>query len=250
MPRIERRAPRWMALALAAAAVSYLVALGATWRGVTDPVLARISLIVIGAGAAIWLIRRHGPQPPTVFDPVIPTWLAALLISTAFNAGQISLILSGAWFAAVYIVAWYALQDALASGLTGPQRIVTVVLASGIPVLISALADALLPPAGRISGALENPNALGGYLALVIPLLIARLIDRRGWRRALYGVYLAGAVCALLLTESRGAMLGVVTALLVVSLLRFPRPAARVAVGALFAAAVIGLIAVRGDTGR
>jgi O-antigen ligase len=245
-----RRVPRRAALALAAAAASWLIALGATWRGVTDPVLARISLLILGAGGVVWLAQRRGPLPRTVFDRILPIGLAALLISTAFNAERWPSILSGAWFVAGYVVVWYALQDALAGRLIAPQAIVTVLLLSGIPVLISALVDAVQPPPGRISGALENANALGGYLALLIPLLIARLIERPGPRRALYAVYLIGAASALLLTESRGALLSVVTALLVVGLLRIRRHAVRVVLIALFGAAVIGLIAVRGDTGR
>lgn len=236
-------------LALAAVVVSYLIALGGTWRGVTDPVLARVSLLILGAGGIVWLAQRRGPLPRTVFDGVIPIWLAALLISTAFNAERWPSILSGAWFVTGYIVVWYALQDALAGQLIAPQSLVTVLLVSGIPVLISALVDAV-QPSGRITGALENPNALGGYLALLIPLLIARLIGERGSGRALSAVYLVGAVSALLLTESRGAMLGVATALLVVGLLSVRRRIVRIGLIALFAAAAIGLIAVRGDTGR
>lgn len=237
-------------LALAVAAVSYLLLLGATWRGVSDPVVARLSLLVIGAGGVIGFALRRGPWPRTAFDRALWVWLAALTLSGLANAARWPAILTGTWFVAVYIVVWYALQAALASGLITRQRLSAVLLAAGAPVLISALWDAIQPPPGRISGALENANTLGGYLALILPLILAHLIASRGWLRGLLAIYLLIAALALLLSESRGAMLGVATALLVVGLLRFPRYTVRAALIALYAALVVLLITARGDSGR
>lgn len=251
MIRPDRRArPRWIVLALAVAAVSYLLLLGATWRGVSDPVVARFSLVVIGAGGTVWIALRRGPWPRTAFDRVLWIWLAALALSGLANAARWPTILTGTWFAAVYIVVWYALQDLLGGGLITRQRLSAVLLTAGIPVLISALWDAIQPPPGRISGALENANTLGGFLALILPLILAHLIASRGWRRGLLAVYLLIAALALLLTESRGAMLAVATALLVVGLTRARRPAARAALMVVYGATAIALISARGDSGR
>lgn len=251
MIRPDRRDRRhWIALALAVAAVSYLLLLGATWRGVSDPIVTRLSLVVIGAGGVIGWMQRRGSWPRTAFDRILWIWLAALAVSTIANLDRVPLIFSGAWFVAVYVVVWYALQAMLGAGLINPQRLSAVLLAAGIPVLISAFADALSPPPGRISGALENANTLGGYLALIMPLILAHLITSRGWLRGLLVVYLLIAALALLLSESRGAMLGVATALLIVGLLRFPRLSIRAALIALYAVLVVLLISARGDSGR
>ncbi len=63
----------------------------------------------------------------------------------------------------------------------------------------------------RVSGTFDNPNVLGEYLLLVIPVCAIYLINLKGFRKKLFSLMALGimGVC-LLLTYSRGCYLGVI----------------------------------------
>ncbi len=69
---------------------------------------------------------------------------------------------------------------------------------------------------GRAVGSLENPNMLGEYLILIIPVALVMLIGRgEGMRRSSAFVSLAVMGACLILTWSRGAWIGLILAVLV-----------------------------------
>ncbi len=72
-----------------------------------------------------------------------------------------------------------------------------------------------------------NPNVMGGSLAFLLPMLLALLLfawSRLAWlERLLFGIILALMAYMLLLTQSRGALLGTGVALLCLVALRWPR---------------------------
>lgn len=65
----------------------------------------------------------------------------------------------------------------------------------------------------RVASTLENPNMLGQYLILAIPLGGAKLLTAKGWgRRALWFCCCAVMCLCMILTFSRGAWLGLLFA--------------------------------------
>ncbi len=65
----------------------------------------------------------------------------------------------------------------------------------------------------RVSATLDNPNMLGQYLILVIPLGGAKLLSSRDWPTRIFWFCSCGAMClCMILTFSRGAWLGLLFA--------------------------------------
>ena len=62
---------------------------------------------------------------------------------------------------------------------------------------------------GRVVSTFENPNMLGEYLILILPMIVAAMFGEKGWhKKAAYTVCFAvGAMC-LIYTWARGAWLG------------------------------------------
>ncbi|MHB0977640.1 MAG: O-antigen ligase family protein, partial [Candidatus Aquicultorales bacterium] len=73
---------------------------------------------------------------------------------------------------------------------------------------------------GRIVSTFANPNNLGGFILLLLPAAIAMAIERcRPGIRLVAGLSVAAMLPALILTYSRGAWIGFVVALLILSAL-------------------------------
>ena len=76
----------------------------------------------------------------------------------------------------------------------------------------------------RVASTLQNPNMLGQYLILLIPLGGAELLTARSWGRRIFYLCCCGVMCmCMLLTFSRGAWLGLLFAGAVFFVLLNPR---------------------------
>ena len=76
----------------------------------------------------------------------------------------------------------------------------------------------------RVSGTFQNPNMMGQYLVLMIPLGGAKLLGAKDWKRRLFYLACCGVmVLCILLTFSRGAWLGLLLAGLAFFVLLEPR---------------------------
>ncbi len=65
----------------------------------------------------------------------------------------------------------------------------------------------------RVGATMENPNMLGQYLTMIIPLGGAKLLAAKDWRRRLWYLACCGVMCVcMILTFSRGAWLGLLFA--------------------------------------
>lgn len=101
---------------------------------------------------------------------------------------------------------------------------------------------------GAIFSTFGNPNHLGGFLAVLLPLGWVLFVLHRSWpARAAIMMMTAGIVAELLQTASRGALLGAVVALGVTAALFWPdirrRPRFALPIGALAAAALVAVLA-------
>lgn len=76
----------------------------------------------------------------------------------------------------------------------------------------------------RVSSTLQNPNMLGQYLTLTIPLGGAKLLSCKGWWRRLWYFGCCAVMCVcMILTFSRGAWLGLLFAGLLFFVALLPR---------------------------
>ena len=76
----------------------------------------------------------------------------------------------------------------------------------------------------RVPATMGNPNMMGQYLLLVIPIAGAKLLSAKDWLRRLYYLACCGVMCVcMILTFSRGAWLGLLFAGFVFVLFLQPR---------------------------
>ena len=105
----------------------------------------------------------------------------------------------------------------------------------------------------RVPSTLDNPNMLGQYLILMVPVGGAKLLSARGWPRRLLYLGCCGLMCVcMILTFSRGAWLGLLFAGAVFVVLLNPRlillaPAALAALWFLLPETVISRFTSIGD---
>ena len=76
----------------------------------------------------------------------------------------------------------------------------------------------------RVTATLQNPNMLGQYLVLMIPVGGAKLLSVKTWRERIFYFVSCGLMCiCMILTYSRGAWLGLVFAAAIFFVLLDPR---------------------------
>ncbi len=106
----------------------------------------------------------------------------------------------------------------------------------------------------RVASTLDNPNMLGQYLVLMIPLAGAKLLSSRDAGRAVFYLCCCGVLClCMVLTFSRGAWLGLLFAgvlflLLLDARLIFLVPVALVVLYFALPESIIGRFSSIGDT--
>ncbi|MBL8154306.1 MAG: O-antigen ligase family protein [Anaerolineae bacterium] len=210
--------------------MSYLATIGATFNGIVDPSIQGFTLTTLGVMVAVWFVARwlrgwRWHQSP--LDWAILIWVAAFSLSLLANLDAWRHISIGLWFAGVYIGLWYLLSDVLTNSAARRETIIEGVLLSGIIVILFVFfqlvpwfqqlltygTDGFFLP--RPGGRMGNPNFLGAYLAVLIPLIVSRLFTTRSFNRVLLGIYLLLALFILLLTYSRGAWIGAATGMVV-----------------------------------
>lgn len=106
---------------------------------------------------------------------------------------------------------------------------------------------------GSIFATFGNPNHLGGFLAVLLPIGWVLFLLHRSWRaRVAILAVTAGLLAQLIQTASRGALLGAAGALAVTLALFWPdirrRPRFAVPAGALAAAGLVAVLAVAGQS--
>lgn len=209
--------------------VIYIILAGATFDGILNAERRLQSVIILALVTTVWLWkRRRWNWHPTVLDLPILLWCGTFVLSLLANTEAWRRIAIGLWYMGLYILAWYALQDALANRALRRVWIVDALLIAGVPVVFVGFAQiqvALMAgqPLPRPVGTLGNPNTLGALLVVLIPLALGRLFMlRTPLLRVLLAVYSLALFALLALSFSRGGWLGGAVTLTVWIVLRFP----------------------------
>lgn len=204
-------------LAITLVCLYLLSPFGATFNGVVIPDSHALTYGLIFAALFAWLVlrlRHRWPWHRTALDPIMPLWLLAIAASMLANPEALRRGLIALWFVAVYIGAWYFLQDWIANRPSMKELIVDGLLGAGLMAIIFSAVQflytgRLLQPASVIG----NANALGSVLVVVIPFALRKAWRARaGMPRAVWSIYSGIASANLLLTLSRGAWIGLFVA--------------------------------------
>lgn len=192
-----------------------------------------VSLALVAALAGlVALLERGGPRGlgaslrhPLVVAAIV-LWAATLLATITSIARPVSLVGSleraQGLLSLTAALVLFAAVAAVARESERRERIVSALVAGTVPVAVYALAQAAgvemvagtVESAARVFGTLSNPIFLGAYLMLVLPLTLVRAGAAFGagaiFRGGAVSAIALLQVAALLLTASRGPLLGLI----------------------------------------
>lgn len=193
------------------------------------PTMAVLGLVLVGYAAfALYLVRRR--EEPLVYDGV-NRWI--LLYAAVYLASTVaSLNVAGTLQAGALRVAFVLFAIVLINAVTSRSQLDEVL---GLCVAVAALvslygicqylfgwgyqseawwdAEMFEGISFRVTATLENPNMLGQYLILMIPLGGAGLLSAKDNKRRLFYFASCAIMCVcMILTMSRGAWLGLLFA--------------------------------------
>src|SRR3954464_14362629 len=95
---------------------AYLVLIGGTSIGTLDPLVERISLILIFLLVIGWLLvrwRAHWQWHVTPLDAAFVTWWIAIGASLLANSDSWRRIAIGMWYVGLYTGLWFVLHDVI-----------------------------------------------------------------------------------------------------------------------------------------
>jgi putative inorganic carbon (HCO3(-)) transporter len=192
----------------------------------SDPGAARLRLALIGWAAVLVAVRlvrlarsgeRISPPPMTVG---VLCFLGAALIGVpvaenhAAAAGKLLLLAGSATIftlIAVSLPDWRRLEIVLAGAVLGGLVVSVDTIYEKFSGHLSEIGwvDAGGTVEYRVTSFFSHPNQLAGFLAVLIPVCIflARAATRR-WLRAAAGTFVVLGLVAVLMTYSRGALVG------------------------------------------
>lgn len=199
--------------------LAYLLSLGLTFNGLLALVDAQpLTLSLLGLGAVVWLSLRYRLRwrwHSTPYDPAFVVWGLAIATSIAFNLAD-----STTWrrsaealgYVGLYLSCFYLLADVLANGVRR-RILIDSLLIVGLIWAFFALwqvvnawgrGEGLIRPVGLLG----NPNALGASMSATGLLALGRAWASRRAERVFMGGY--ATICGLIvvLSNSRGALLG------------------------------------------
>lgn len=194
--------------------ITYLTVIGATYNGILAfPQMRFWTLVLLGGVAISWLIRHRGWRWQKT--PLDVAWLLGFLaigLSVLANPETWRRSAEGIWYIGLYAGVWYILADSLRNGLRRTVLAEAFLVVSAIVVLVGytqVIADATQLGIPRPVSFLGNPNTLGAYLVLLLPLVSAlALSQRRPVLLVTLGTVALISAGLLGLTASRGAWIG------------------------------------------
>lgn len=173
------------------------------------------ALALLRASGSAWLRDLGAP-----IGTALAAWLASLAVATALSANPLLSVI-GEDYRYEGLLTWLAygmLAAVSASTLRRPHRLRTllglVLAGAGIMSGIALLQHFGFTPVpedvtrrgwGRAWGTTGSPLALGAYIVLLLPLVVALYAEGRGGRRAVLGALAAALYAAILATDARAA---------------------------------------------
>jgi len=193
------------------------------------PSLLLLAFALAGYASVLLALVREQDRPLAWF----PINRYILLYAFTYLAGTLfSVDLHASLEAGLLTVVFILFSLALVNAVTGQRQLdalLTLMVLAGTAVSLYGIcqflfgwgyqsaawvdSDMFSSISFRVPSTLQNPNMLGQYLLLVIPLGGAKLLAAKGWGRRCFYLCCCGIMClCMLLTLSRGAWLGLLAA--------------------------------------
>lgn len=203
------------------------------------PTMAVLALVLVGFCSLLlgMLRRRHSLQYASVNRFVI-LYAAIYMVATVTSVTPGASLLPG-----ILTVAFILFTVVLGSAVTRRQQIdaaIFLLVLAGAAVSAYGICQFLFgwgyqsdawvdsemfsAIGFRVTATLQNPNMLGQYLVLMIPVGGAKLLSVKTWKERAFYFVSCGLMCiCMILTYSRGAWLGLVFAAAIFFVLLDPR---------------------------
>ncbi len=193
------------------------------------PTMALLGLALVGCGACALRLVRERERRLVPMPTALPTvaYMMMYLVGTATSVNVRGSLPVGALTVA-FILFSLALYRAVATRAQFDALVAALVAVGAAVACYGVLQykfrwgyqsaawvdeDMFSSIAFRVSSTLQNPNMLGQYFILMIPLGGAKLLTAKGaWRKAFYFCCCAVMCLCMILTFSRGAWLGLLFA--------------------------------------
>lgn len=218
--------PSFLGFALMLMLLLWLIPIGLTFNGVIALVdaqpmtLALLALMTVLWGVGCWrgAWRTYG----TPFDLVFFVGMVVIGLSIIANLDSWRRSAEALWYVILYAVFFYVLADLLANRVMTRARILIALLIVGGLLLAGAITQVvsifiqtqtLVSPVSFLG----NPNAFGNVLATLTVASFAFAIMQKTWHKRLL-VYSALCGVLLVLTFSRGALVGALAGLMCVGM--------------------------------
>lgn len=242
------------ALPLAVGVAIVLLPFGDTSVPVIGLRLAYVAMVIPAGIALARLVRDEDRLPSSLILLGSGLGLAAALVSTARGVdpdGSIPLVIISVLTLGYAIAIVFAYRPGLE--IIGLDLLVVVGGAVAATAVLSAgslqAADAGNVVSGRLTGPFAQPNELGLFCAALLPIAVASVVTTRGWRRmSVLGLAAACLATAWVMSMSRGAWIGGITALVCLAVCEPVTRRALAAVGLAVVATFVAALAVPPNT--
>ena len=211
----EGRGPAWMPSAVAAPAIALLVvsAVSTAFSASQHDSLIELSRLVVGV-LVFWLVASRGAVRAAPVKSVAAGFgCSVVLVGFISMQGESGLSLKLLTALSVGLVCAVMLTETEQAEGTRWWR-AALIATAGLVVALYGVREKLFvlkilgDPTWRIFSTFFNPNPLGGFFALVLPLAAsAAIVGRRLWHRLLWVFAALLLAAAILPTYSKGAML-------------------------------------------
>jgi tetratricopeptide (TPR) repeat protein len=211
--------------------LGHFLLIGGTLNGLVQFQLGVISTALIAIIIAAWLgcrLYRRERLPRTGLGLPIIAFLGAQLVATALSSDP-RRSLGNTWLIAFYALAFYMLVDLLHHGWPAELLVKSLLVVSGIVIALGTIeigqwyaswfaiggwAHPFPPVTLRVRAFLGHGNFAAGFLNLLVPLALTRLIwTRDRIPKLLLALWLVAALVIVFFSSSRGGWLGTATAL-------------------------------------
>lgn len=176
-----------------------------------------------------WTQQKSLVLPPKRLNTIIALFLAAATIGIVVAPETLPAL--GLWRAYFIepVLFFFVIFDLLKSKKLFPREIIASLAASALVVSVYAIFQRFtgwgVPHPWnnerRVTSLFPFPNAVGLYLAPLIPFFISRIIVEKKWVRMFYGIPTLSSLVAIWFAHSMGALVGLAGGLGIVAIVYF-----------------------------